>query len=194
MGINDLVKLKVDELIKIGVNNFKIIKHLEAEINVPDDLLPTNKQITSRRHYLMGRILKELKNNKLGGFITWLSENTIPVSDASDHDFLVLDHTLQEDDFIIIFSTKSLLANAVKQAQVTGKSFLALDSTHKLVSCGFMFTTFATATLMQNIADIGYMLHYHEDSKSHVVGLKAIKQALLDICGFNWEPKVYIFT
>ena len=154
-----LIKLKVDQLINSGLSNFKIINFLDSTIKVPSDLIPTNVQLTDRRHYLGRIILQELKKNTKGGFYSWLEANNLKIERATDHDFLILAHLLDNNNFVLIFSTRSLLQNGIKQAEITGQSYLAMDATHKLVSCGMMFTTFATSTLNQEIADIGYMLH-----------------------------------
>ena len=66
-----------------------------------------------------------------------------------------------------------------------------MDATHKLVSCGMMFTTFAISTLNQEIADIGYMLHYKENSETYVYGLKTIKETFNAHFNFEWNSKVF---
>jgi len=185
-----LIRIKVDQLIVAGLNNYKILASLDSDKEIPQSLIPNNNQLTDRRHYLTRTALRELNNNTKSGFYAWLEKNKKKPEEITDHDFLILYHLLCEDNFILIFSTKSLLHNAKKQAESTQHSFLAMDATHKLVSCGFLFTTFATSTLNQEIADVAYMLHYKENTETYSYGLLNIQTALSKHFDFEWKPKV----
>ena len=135
-----------------------------------------------------------MKKNTKGGFYSWLEKYNLKIERAKDHDFLILAHILEANNFMLIFSTRSLLRNSIKQDEITNQSYLAMDATHKLVSCGMQFTTFATATLNQEIADIAYMSHYKENSETYVYGLTTIKETLKTYFNFEWKPKVLFFN
>ena len=113
--------------IRSGLSNFKITEKLKDIYKVPEDLIPNNDQITNRRFYLKTVITDELKNNTKGSFAKWREENNVAFETALPHDFLILDHILTEDDFVLIVSTPSLLLNAIKQDKKTQNSFIALD-------------------------------------------------------------------
>ena len=71
-GINPRIKAKVDELLKMGLKNYKIKTILEEEFEVPEDALPSNSQLSNRRFYLKKEVLKDLKGKTLGGFVNWV--------------------------------------------------------------------------------------------------------------------------
>ena len=97
-----LIKLKVDQLINSGLSNFKVINFLDSTIKVPSDLIPTNVQLTDRRHYLGSIILQELKKNTKGGFYSWLEAN-LKIERATDHAFLILAHLLDNNNLFKFF-------------------------------------------------------------------------------------------
>lgn len=183
-----MVKILVDEQIKGGKSNFKIKKFLEDE-GFNDDVIPDNKQLSNRRRYLKSIILGELCQNTKGGFYSWLKDHTKDFSDASNHEMIIISHELNDKDFRLVLSTKSLLENAVKENQ-NCRGYMALDSTHKIVSCQFKFTTIATSTSNQEIADIAYIIHAHEDSETFTYALREIKNAIKSIFDFDWT--VYV--
>jgi len=192
-GIDKRIKGKVDEMLKLGLKNYKIRTHLEDELNVPEELLPTNAQLSDRRFYLKQEILKDLKDKTLGGFKNWVEKHSKVFSQADSHDFYIINSVLLDNDFKLLFTTKALLLNAVNQDKMLGIQYLAVDATHKLVSSDFKFSTFATITLDHQIADIAYMLHLNEDSQSYNYGLKEIKNILQKNFKFKWNPMVIFF-
>ena len=70
-------------------------------------------------------------------------------------------------------------------------SYVAVDATHKIISCRFKFSTIATCTIDQEIADIAYIIHAKEDSASYSWAFNELKQVLFDRFDFEWSPKVY---
>jgi len=54
-------------------------------------------------------MFQDLSQNTEGGLYRWLNDNNIEFSQASPNDFMVLSHSITNDDFILIVSTKSLL-------------------------------------------------------------------------------------
>lgn len=190
-GINQIVKLKVDEMIQDGKSNFKIKQSLEQQGFV-EEVIPDNKQISNRRFYLRSLILGDLANNTKGGFFTWINEHKKDFNTASPHELIIISYELKETDFRLLLTTKSLLENATKEnANATG--YLAMDSTHKLVSCQFKFTTITTATVNQEMADIAYLIHAHENSETFTYALSEIKRSIKENYDFDWEVKVCIF-
>ena len=183
-----MVKILVDEKIKDGKSNFKIKKFLQEE-GFNDDIIPDNRKISNRRSYLKSLILGELYQNTKGGFYTWLKNHTKDLPNASDHEMIIISHELNDTDFRLIISTKSLLRNAVKENRNCSQ-YLALDSTHKIVSCQFKFTTIATSTMNQKIADIAYIIHAHENSESFTYALREIRGAIKKILNFDWTINV----
>lgn len=176
-------------MIKIGLPNFKIIQKLEEE-KIESSLIPTNSQISDRRYYLKNIILGELKKNTKGGFLNWYEENNSKFQDCGDHELIIVNYLLEKDNFILLITTKGLLKNAINQSNITRKAFIAIDATHKIVSCRFRFSTFATCTLNQEIADIAYMVHSSEDTDSYEYGLKELKKFLRENFNFEWDPEV----
>ena len=57
------------------------------------------------------------------------------------------------------------------------KLFIALDSTHKLISCRFLFTAIVTSTMDQEISGITYMVHAKDNTETHVFGLNTSKES-----------------
>ena len=78
----------------------------------------------------------------------------------------------------------------MNQGKSTASQYVSVDATHKIVSCDFKFSTFATMTLNQQIADIAYMVQTHEDADTYSYGLKMISQTLKKAFKFNWNPLV----
>jgi hypothetical protein len=177
---------RVDDMLLLGVKNYKIITTLKKEF--PKDLkfIPSNSQLSTRRHYLKTIVLKELSSK--GEFATWAKKFSYN-SKNKDHDLIVINWELSEEDFRLIYSTRGMLRNAVNQAR-TGKSFLALDSTHKIISCGFKLTILATTTANHEPAEIAFMVHRYEDSESYEFAFNEVKKVLKEIFKFNWQPKV----
>lgn len=190
--MNPLIRISVDSDIRSGLSNFRILEKLKDVIKVPEEIVPSNDQLTNRRFYLKTIITGDLAKNTKGGFIKWKEENSVEFSSALPHDLIVLKYFLDENDFMMLVSTPSLLRNCVKQANGTNRSFLALDATHKLISCGFLFSTFATCTMDQEIADIGYMIHAKENTETYVFGLTALKEGLKKHLDFDYNPKVFV--
>lgn len=191
-GIHQEIKEEVDKLIRSGHSNEKIIKFLKDEKKVKEEILPTNRQLTDRRYHLKKVVLKHLKENTKGKFVNWF--NLHKDFDKQNNDLICLSYILEENNFILLFTSKALLKNAILQAGVKGNSFIALDATHKVISCRFKLSTFATANLNQEIADICYMIHAHEDESSYLYGLKQIRKALKDIFNFDWDPNVHFIS
>lgn len=181
----------MDELIQNGKSNFKIKQDLENH-GFSEELIPENKQLSNRRTYLKSLILGELANNTKGGFYTWLQEHSKDFTQANPHEMLALAHDLNDKDFRLLISTKSLLKNAVRESR-DSLGYLAMDSTHKVVSCQFILTTITTATTNQEMADIAYFLHAHEDSESFTYALTKIKSAIMEIYNYEWKINVSIF-
>ena len=153
--------------------------------------IPTMRQISTRRYYLKGKILEELKNNTKKGFYQWLSQNTKQnFSDYAEND-IILNHKLEKSVFYLIVSTKELLKNAIQQAESTNQSYLATDATYKLISCQFIFSTIATITKDHEIADIAYFIHSNEDTEAYIYALTQVKETLKTHFNIDWSPKVY---
>ena len=73
--MNMLIRIKVDQLIVAGLNNYKILASLDSDKEIPQSLIPNNNQLTDRRHYLTRTALRELNNNTKSGFYAWLEKN-----------------------------------------------------------------------------------------------------------------------
>lgn len=157
-------------------------------MELPEEILPTSTQLTNRRFYLKKEILKDLKEKTLGGFTNWIKKMNQKVKQCGLHDFVIISWKLTDIDFKLMFTTRALLLNAVLQSM--NGQYLSIDSTHKLVNCDFKFTTFATVTESQKIADICYMLHFHEDSEAFVYGMKELQKTLKENFKFSWKPTV----
>lgn len=99
-------------------------------------------------------------------------------------------YLLEQKNFILVVASKNLLNNAKIQAETTNESFVATDSTHKLISCQFKFSTFMTINYSHKAADFAYMIHSHEDRDSFAFGLQAIKETLKNNLNFEWSPRV----
>ena len=136
-GIHPLIKLKVDEYLMDSKSNFRIKEKLEAE-NFHDDVISTGKQLSNRRSYLKTMLLGELSRNTESGFYQWLKNHEVNFEEAKDHDLFVVAHKLSKENFVLIVTSKSLLKNVPKENQ-SGIGFLAVDTTHKLISCQFKF-------------------------------------------------------
>jgi len=106
-------------------------------------------------------ILGDLANKTEGGFFTWLEKHNIDFLDAQIDDIIIIYKKVKPDDFILIMLTKGLLRNAAKES-VEGQGFLCLDSTHKLISCRFMFSTLISATISKEASDIANVIHSSE--------------------------------
>ena len=59
----------------------------------------------------------------------------------------------------LLVSMRVLLKNTTNQDEGTQMTFVASDAIHNLISCEFRFSTHATCTMKQGIADIGYLIH-----------------------------------
>jgi len=191
-GINSLVKVKVDDLIRLGLTNYEILEELD-ENNIPETIIPTHKQISNRRFYYKNKILYDLKDHSKGSYDKWVNEHKGSLSNCGDHDFIILSSNLKEQDFMLLVTTKALLSNSKAQAEETQASYVAIDATHKLISCGFKFSTIATCTMQQEIADIAYLIHAHEDYKSYNYAIDEISEALKTHLDFIWQPQVKIY-
>ena len=185
------MKIKVDQYIQDSKSNFKIKAKLEEE-GFDENVIPTGKQLSNRRTYLIKVLLKELASNTEGGFYSWLEKNKNDFNKAGLHDMIVIDNKLIDNNFVLIVSSKALLQNALKESQ-EGVGFLALDSTHKLVNCQFKLTTITTASIEHEIADIGYVLHAHEDSQTFTYALGKLKDYIKKFLKVEWVIKVYFF-
>jgi len=141
---------------------------------------------------LKNKVLKELKANTEGSFIKWLEQNKKNIKKCKQDDIIILDHMLSDSNFMLVVSSKALLLNAIRQ-QRTGNSYLAVDATHKIISCHFKFSTFATSIINQQIADIAYMVHMDEDSQSYIFGLKTIQKFLEKCFKEKWQPQIKFF-
>lgn len=172
---------------KAGLSNYKLLEILKKD-GYKD--LPTYKQLSSRRYYLKNTILKELKANTKRGFFAWLEETTKGNSQSLEHNMVVLQRLLEGKNFMLLVTTKELLKNALNQAQITSKPFFALDTTYKLISCQFKFTTFITVNYKHQTADLAYLIHANEDADSYLFGLNGIKAAIKSHFDFDWVPKV----
>lgn len=151
-----MAKIRVDKAIEEGKSNYKIKKLLDQE-GFPENLIPENDQMTNRRSYMKKKILGGLVSNKAGGFYKWIKDRSINFQEADMHTLIILADDLSDDDFKLVLTTRALLQNAVKESK-EGFGFMCMDTTHKLVTCRFKFTTIATATVNDEIADIGYIL------------------------------------
>ena len=101
-----------------------------------------------------------LTKQKEGSLHGW--KNTILIFfDAQIDDIIIIYKKVKPDDFILIMLTKGLLRNAAKES-VEGQGFLCLDSTHKLISCRFMFSTLISATISKEASDIANVIHSSE--------------------------------
>jgi len=49
-----------------------------------------------------------LVQNTEAGFYKWLQDSTISFSNARNYELFIISHKLTDDDFILVFSTKSL--------------------------------------------------------------------------------------
>ena len=67
--------------------------------------------------------------------------------------------------------------------------YLAADTTHKIISCQLKFTTLATATINQEIADIAYIIHTAEDSESLTFAFEEVRKAILEHYEYDWQVK-----
>lgn len=190
-GINPLIKVKVDDLIRLGLTNYEILNELE-EMEIPEDTIPTHRQISNRRFYYKNAMLAELHDNTKGAYEKWLLEHSGSLDDCENHEFIILSSYLQDQDFALLVTTKKLLNNAKMQGEQTGMSFLAVDATHKLISCGFKFSTIATCTMQQEIADVAYLIHAHEDYASYGYAFSQLKTTLEEYFNFQWKPQVII--
>ena len=133
----------------------------------------------------------ELVSNTKGGFYQWLQGNSKQFDKGKDHDLFILSHKLEEDDFVLIVSTKALLQNTIKEnKQLYG--FIACDTTHKLISCQFKMSTLTTSTLNREMADIAYIIHAHENSNTFTFAFNEIKKALKKLYKHNWNIKVIL--
>ena len=72
--MNPLIRIKVDELARGGLKNHNILEQLKKVENVPEELLPTKRQLTKRRYNLKQIVLDELKDNTKIGFNKWIGE------------------------------------------------------------------------------------------------------------------------
>jgi len=183
--------MKVDEYILDAKSNFRIKAKLEG-LQFNEEVIPTGKQLSNRRTYLRKKMFEDFAKNTKGGFIKWIIDNHHEFSKAGPHDFMVLSHKLENDDFVLVVSTKSLLNNGKKKSRdLTG--FVCSDTTHKLISCQLKLTTVATATINREIADIAYVIHAHENIETFNFAFTTIKKAIKDFLDYNWKVKVKIF-
>jgi len=103
---------------------------------------------------------------------------------------LIIAKKLDKKDFILVVSTKAMLKNLVFQANSDNYSFISLDATHKVLSCQFKLSTFATSTFTSQIADVAYAIHCHEDANSYSFVISNLKKYLKDNLNFLWDLKV----
>lgn len=134
-------------------------------------------------------IIKDM--NTKGQFTSWAKKYLYNEKRKAD-DLIVLAYEMNDDDFKLLYSTKSLLKNIILQAS-TGDPFFACDTTHKIHSCNFKLTLFATTTIDHNVSDIAYLVHMHEDAAAFEYGLREIKDCLKKNFSFDWTPKVLLF-
>jgi len=186
------VKTRVDEFIRCGLSNYKIRTLLEEDDDVPESAIPEEKQLTNRRYYLKKEILKELNTNTKGGFTKWLNKHSIEYKKAEEHRMLVIASKLDKNNFILVLSTKAMLNNLILQAQGSNYSFLSLDATHKLMSCQFKLSTFATSTFSAQIADVIYEIHCYEDAESYSYIFSSLKKYLKENLKFKWDFKIIL--
>jgi hypothetical protein len=160
---------------------------LKKEFSKDRDKLPSNSQLNSRRHYLKILIIKELSTK--ADFLEWISKHSKFSTTTKDHQLIILSYRLTADNFLLLYSTKAMLRNLILQEK-TGASYLALDTTHKVISCGFKLTVFATTTIQHEIADVAFLVHQFEDTDSYKYGLQELKRFMKDKFAFDWKPKV----
>jgi len=172
-------------------SNFRIKEKLENQ-GYAEEIIPTGKQLSNRRTYLTQSLLGELAKNTKGGFFQWLNNHEVKFENAKSHDLIIISHQLTKDNFILIVSSQSLLNNAATES-INGEGFLALDTTHKLISCQFKFTTITTATINQEMADIAYVIHSNEDSTTFTFALSELKRFLKDTLELEWVINVFLF-
>jgi len=138
-------------------------------------------------------LLGELSRNTESGFYQWLKNHEVNFEEAKDHDLFVVAHKLSKENFVLIVTSKSLLKNVPKENQ-SGIGFLAVDTTHKLISCQFKFSTLITATINKEMADIAYIIHSNEDSSTFTYAFKEIKKALKEYLKLEWKVNVNIIS
>ena len=103
---------------------------------------------------------------------------------------LVIDEKLDKNDFVLILTTKAVSKNLFYQAKASNYPFLALDSTHMILSCRFKVSTFATTTFSPQIADIYSVIHSNEDAETCSVAISKLKTYLKKHLKFEWEVQV----
>ncbi len=90
-----------------------------------EDLMPTSQQITSRKQYIKRIVLKELLT--IRDWDLWLRKYEYDKY-TKEHDLIILHSFLDEDNFLLVYSTKSLLKNIINQSQ-SEQTYFALDTT-----------------------------------------------------------------
>ena len=102
-----------------------------------------------------------------------------PGPDIGDHDVFVLNSPDQVTDnhFSIVISTRNLLQNAFRQQSIM-RSFVAADSTYKVVWNGFPLHVIGTVDIQQSFHLIAIALASHENNPSYSEFFEAVRSGV----------------
>ena len=86
---------------------------------------------------------------------------------VKDTELICLKSDLKPNNFLLIFTSKELLKNIIRQENAQGQTFFHLDAIYKLLQNGFSLLTIGTENQNHNFRFIAGVISSHEDTHSY---------------------------
>ena len=183
-GIHPLLKLIIEKNELYYLRPKQILSKMREKDEIDDKYLPNKLQIASFiSNFRKTLIQKYLKNNSeaLNEYIDKNSWDKV----NNENDIICLESDLSSENFLLIFSSKTLMKNVINQNNVTGKTFIHLDATYKLLSNGFSLLTVGTEDPSHKFKLIACAISAHENTFAYERFIKTLKQTFLK--QYNYE-------
>ena len=175
----------------------KVVSKLREIKKVEEDNLEINYEKIKR--YCYHQKIKYYRKN---------FKNTVAESDEmlklsysyapnlKDEEMFVFYKNLDVSQFHILFSSKSLLKNAINQSQkiITKTfesktpSFFHVDGTYKLINAGFVTLVLGTENIYHQFCPIAFSIVAHEDKTSFGIMFSQTQEWITKIFNSLWKP------
>lgn len=176
-----------------GATPSSVRNALLQDENVDPSIVPSLKQVANRKRYLKGD--KNLEDT-VAYFVALEAERGLPedpLGKGKDKMFvLYLDP--QPKTFTLIFSTPSLLYNAVLQARATGQPLITSDGTFKVTIEDFPLNMVGTMTECHVWRLILLCLSAREDTETFTKMYDVLREHLYELFQFAYEEYGEVHT
>ena len=171
------------------MKNAKLISYLKIDKKVDKKLIPTIEQIKNYRYYYQKNKINEICSKTRSVYELWINGHKF--NESNFQELFVLDHSINKDNFIFIFSSILLLQQIDTHQKLGYTQNLSIDATYKLISCKFPLVIMGIEDSSRYFHPICFAIVSTENINKYIFILSTVKNFMKDKYNFIWRPTVY---